>query len=75
LTMHATMLSSWPPICYSLPETIAAMQQVWELRREGLELYFTQDAGANLKLLFLKKNKDTVMEAFKNVEVISPFEV
>jgi diphosphomevalonate decarboxylase len=74
LTMHATMLSSWPPVCYSLPETIAAMHKIWDLRNNGLELYFTQDAGPNLKLLFVEKNRDHVVEAFPQVEVIKLFE-
>lgn len=74
LTMHATMLSSWPPICYFLPETVASMQKIWELRRNGLELYFTQDAGPNLKLLFLEKDMGVVKEQFPGVDVIKVFE-
>ena len=74
LTMHATMLSSWPPICYFLPETIAAMHKVWQLRKEGLELYFTQDAGPNLKLLFLHEDTQQVKAAFPDVDVIRLFE-
>jgi diphosphomevalonate decarboxylase len=74
LTMHATMLSSWPPICYFLPETIAAMKKIWDLRRDGLELYFTQDAGPNLKLLFLEKIKSHVLEQFPALEVIKLIE-
>ncbi|OGT55125.1 MAG: diphosphomevalonate decarboxylase [Gammaproteobacteria bacterium RIFCSPHIGHO2_12_FULL_42_10] len=56
LSMHATMLSSMPPICYFLPETLEAMHRIWKLRAEGLALYFTEDAGPNLKLLFLKSD-------------------
>jgi diphosphomevalonate decarboxylase len=74
LTMHATMLSCWPPICYFLPETIAAMQQVWACRKEGLELYFTEDAGPNLKLLFLEDNLEKVKSVFPALEVIKLFE-
>lgn len=74
LTMHATMMSSWPPICYSLPETIAAMQAVWKLRKNGLELYFTQDAGPNLKLLFLESDLDAVKTIFPQIEVVKVFE-
>jgi diphosphomevalonate decarboxylase len=74
LSMHATMLSSWPPICYFLPGTITAMQQVWELRKSGLEVYFTEDAGPNLKLIFLDKDKDKVERAFENLEVIKVFD-
>ena len=74
LTMHATMLSSWPPICYFLPETIAAMHKVWQLRAEGLEVYFTQDAGPNLKLLFLDEDAEKVKAAFPAIEVIKLFD-
>lgn len=74
LTMHATMLSSWPPICYFLPETLAAMHKVWDLRKQGLNLFFTQDAGPNLKLLFLQENRQKVEEDFPNLEVIKTFD-
>jgi diphosphomevalonate decarboxylase len=74
LTMHATMLSCWPPICYSLPETLAAMQKIWVLRQEGLEVYFTQDAGPHLKLIFLEKDKEQVKTQFPQVEIIRLFD-
>lgn len=74
LAMHATMLSSWPPICYFLPETLIAMQQVWALRREGCEVYFTEDAGPNLKLLFQESDAARIQKAFTGLEVISAFE-
>ena len=74
LAMHATMLSSWPPVCYHLPETIAAMHQVWKLRSEGLEVYFTQDAGPNLKLLFMANDAAKIEVAFPTVEIVKIFE-
>lgn len=74
LSMHATMLSSWPPVCYFLPETIALMWKVWALRKEGLEIYFTEDAGPNLKLLLLEKDKEAVKSAFPAIELIKLFE-
>lgn len=74
LAMHATMLSSWPPICYFLPETLTAMQKIWEMRRAGCEVYFTQDAGPNLKLLFLQSQAKELLEAFPELEIIEVFE-
>jgi diphosphomevalonate decarboxylase len=74
LAMHATMLSAWPPIQYSLPETHASMDKVWQLRREGLNVFFTQDAGPNLKLLFLAQDLKAVTEQFSNIEVVMPFD-
>ena len=74
LAMHATMLSSWPPICYYLPATLDAMHQIWDLRRAGCEVYFTQDAGPNLKLLFQENQADELQKAFPDMEVIKVFE-
>lgn len=74
LTMHATMLSSWPPICYFLPETIAMMHKVWHLRHEGLQVFFTQDAGPNLKLLFVESDAHAIKSHFPTVDIIRVFD-
>lgn len=63
--MHATLLTAQPPISYYLPETIAAMQRVWRLRAQGVSVYFTQDAGPNLKLLFLSKDEKSLKKIFQ----------
>jgi diphosphomevalonate decarboxylase len=73
MSMHATMLSAWPPIHYAVPETILIMKKVWELRQQGLPLYFTQDAGPNLKLLFLEKDKEQIQQYFTSIEILQPF--
>lgn len=73
MTMHATMLAAWPPVSYAVPETVLAMNTIWKLREEGLSLYFTQDAGPNLKLLFLEKELDAVRERFPTLDVVRPF--
>lgn len=75
LAMHATMLSAWPPVCYALPQTISAMQKIWQLRHDGLMIFFTQDAGPNLKLIFLEKDLDIVKEHFPQVDVVRPFSI
>lgn len=74
LNMHATMLGAWPPICYFDPETISAMKKIWELREQGLPLFFTQDAGPNLKLLFLDRDKENVKKHFPELIIVKPFE-
>ncbi|VAW49333.1 Diphosphomevalonate decarboxylase, partial [hydrothermal vent metagenome] len=43
LSMHATMMATWPPIVYWQPESLAAMQTVWQLRQQGIAVYFTMD--------------------------------
>lgn len=73
LSMHATMIASWPPLLYWQPESVAAMHKIWELRADGLQVYFTMDAGPNLKLLFRKQDESALLEAFPGLEVVAPF--
>jgi diphosphomevalonate decarboxylase len=73
LAMHAAALAARPAVLYLLPESVAAMQRVWQLRHDGLPLYFTIDAGPNLKLLFLAQNSAAVSAAFPGLRVIVPF--
>ena len=70
LVMHATMLAASPAICYSTPETLALIQKIWQLRAEGLPVYFTQDAGPNLKLLFPRDFLNNIRQCFSEVEII-----
>ena len=73
LAMHAMMLTAYPPIVYTEATTIAAMHKIWDARQAGLDLYFTQDAGPNLKLLFLDKDQAAVKDLFSELIIIAPF--
>ena len=73
LSMHATMWSAWPPLTYATPETVAAMHKVWDLRKQGIPVYFTQDAGPNLKLIFEKETAQTLTNAFPGLQIIETF--
>ncbi|MEA3405754.1 MAG: diphosphomevalonate decarboxylase [Pseudomonadota bacterium] len=73
LSMHATMMATWPPIVYWQPESVAAMHTIWQLRQQGVDVYFTMDAGPNLKLLFLETEKPAITQAFKDIQIIQPF--
>ena len=74
-SMHALMQGAEPPIIYSLPETIVARAKVRELNLSGIPIFFTQDAGPNLQLLFLAEHEAPVLDVFPEIEVISPFMV
>lgn len=71
--MHATMHDATPSIVYNLPETLALQQKIWDLREQGLDVYYTQDAGPNLKLLFLERDIEAIKEHFPNCEIVAPF--
>lgn len=73
LSMHATMIGAWPPVLYWLPESVAVMHDIWAAREQGLRVYFTMDAGPNVKLLFLSEDAETVKKHFPGVEVVTPF--
>lgn len=51
LTMHATALAARPPIVYWHGGTLDVMHRVAKLRLEGVEAYFTMDAGPHVKVL------------------------
>ncbi len=73
VAMHATMQAAKPPINYSQTATIAAIKKIHELRQQGMPLYFTQDAGPNLKLLFPANITTEVLEHFPDIEIMAPF--
>ncbi len=72
-SMHATMLSAWPPVFFWKPETLTIIENVWELRKQQHHLYITIDAGPNVKLLFLKKDTNLIKEHFSSIKIIEPF--
>lgn len=74
LAMHATMIDTRPSVLYWLPETVAAFHQIWKMRSEGVKLYFTIDAGPNVKILFLRNDLDIVRAVFPQCEIITPFD-
>lgn len=73
LAMHATALAAWPPVLFWHPQTIAVFQDIWALRENGLPLYFTIDAGPNVKLLYTAEHEKDVLSAFPTAVPIQPF--
>jgi diphosphomevalonate decarboxylase len=51
LKMHAVAMSAHPGIIYWHPETLRIIHQVRQLRQDGIEAYFTIDAGPQVKVL------------------------
>jgi diphosphomevalonate decarboxylase len=67
LTMHASAIAARPPILYWNPVTVAAIRAVWDLRRSGVEAYFTIDAGPHVKVLCAVGDAPKVEEALRGV--------
>lgn len=58
ISMHSVMMNSG--LFYWEPDTIKVMKQVFELRKEGTECYFTIDAGPNVHVLTLPENEEKI---------------
>jgi diphosphomevalonate decarboxylase len=73
MTMHATAIAAWPPALFWHPESVAVMQRIWKLRTGGATVYFTMDAGPNLKLITEQKNIRELADEFPDAEWVTPF--
>lgn len=70
LKMHATTLGANPPFMYWQSATFDVMQKVEELRSTGIQVYFTIDAGPNVKVLCQPKDEQVVQEALRNISTV-----
>lgn len=73
LAMHATMMGARPAILYWQPDSVTMMERVWAARADSTPVYFTMDAGPNLKLLFEEGSAASVLERFPEAKVVAPF--
>lgn len=64
LKMHAVMMTSEPALIYWTGATLAALQRVRALReQEGRNVFFTIDAGPQVKAVCLPEDADSVAHA------------
>jgi diphosphomevalonate decarboxylase len=60
LKMHAVMMSTRPPLLYWSPATLACIHEIRAMRSEGLGVFFTIDAGPQVKAVCLPGVRDAV---------------
>ena len=60
--MHATALGANPPLCYLKPETLGVIHACREVRKQGVGVWFTLDAGPNPVLLTSAKDEEKAAE-------------
>lgn len=68
LKMHATMMTTNPPIIYWIPATMEIIHAVRQMRDDGIEAYFTIDAGPNVKVMCLAKDEEAVNSRLLELE-------
>lgn len=67
LKMHAVALASNPGMIYWNGATIEGLQLIRELRRQGNAVYFTVDAGPQIKAICLPETVQKVSAALENL--------
>lgn len=65
IELHMLAMTSRPPIFYWAPATVRVMDAVRMWREEGLEAYYTLDAGPNVHILVEAKNAASVATRLK----------
>lgn len=63
LRMHALTLSADPGFTYFNSDTLTAMNAVRALRENGINCYFTMDAGPNVKVIYDQRNRRPIYDA------------
>ena len=67
LKMHSVMMTTRPPLLYWTPATLECMQRVQVLRRSGVPVFFTVDAGPQLKAVCAPGASGAVRQALADV--------
>lgn len=70
LAMHACMMASRPALVYLQPATLAALATVKRLRKEGVEVYATMDAGPHVKALCHARDAERVAAALSDTQLV-----
>ncbi len=65
LKMHSVMWSSRPPIVYWNDATLACLQTIRELQADGVNVFFTIDAGPQVKAVCLPESVQDAREALQ----------
>ena len=68
LKMHAVMQTTRPPLIYWRPATLACMATVRELRSNGTPVFFTIDAGPQVKAICLPAAATEVAAALSAID-------
>jgi len=67
LKMHASALAARPGVLYWNPASIACMHAIRDLRAQGHAVFFTNDAGPQIKAVCLPEAEATVSAALQNI--------
>ena len=69
LSMHAVMLTSKPSLRYLTGGTIKLMDAIENWRKEGMDVYFTIDAGPNVHIITLPEHENEIINSLSDLQV------
>lgn len=67
LRMHALTFSADPGFTYFNGETLTIIKAVEDLRNQGVNCYYTMDAGPNVKVIYDQGNRSKIVEELSNI--------
>lgn len=70
LEFHSILFTSNPPLILWYPGTLQVMQEVQQMRDEGIECYFTVNTGFNLHILTLPEHEQTVQKRLSELPLV-----
>jgi len=70
ISMHSVMMTQKPPIFYWSGKTVELIKKIIEIRKIGIEGYFTIDAGENIHLICQKKDEEKFLKFLKDQKEI-----
>ncbi len=68
LKMHSLMWTSRPPVVYWNSVTLACLARIRSLQEDGVAVFFTMDAGPQVKAICLPDDEARVREALRTVD-------
>lgn len=68
LSLHTVCMMSEPPIFYWNDKTFLVMEEVRQLRVDGIPAFYTMDAGANVHVITEKETEKKVDERLRKVD-------
>ena len=69
--MHAVMMTSNPPLFYWQTNTLKLVKSTQRMRKEGLECYFTIDAGPNVHCLCRPEDIYELQKMLEKIECVN----
>lgn len=70
LSLHVASMTSEPSIWYWSPATIAVFDEVKKIREQGIQAYFTTDAGPNVHIICEQENRTLINKHFSQLSYV-----